>query len=179
MLALLSLKLVKYIFPFLFLAIISIIGFRYIIFKTVINYKKTEFRQNLIKQKQNNTLTINVSQDQLYKDKKGIEWKEGGKEVLINGKYYEVISVSRRNDSYIVSLSEDVKENEVFKTYFDLEETNEELPYDILSDLELDFFLPTSQETFFQNQEIIAHCTKYLYADIPSVYFRIIKPPCV
>lgn len=155
------------------------IGFRYVIFTTVINSQKTEFRQNLLKQKQKNTHSIKILNSQLYKNQQGFEWKEGGLELLINGKYFEVVSISKQGDGYIVNLEEDEKENKVFKTYFNLEETNEKLPADVLSDLELDFFLPSSQFEIFLNKRLITHCTKYLYADIPSVYFRIIKPPCI
>lgn len=175
----LCLKLIKYIFPFFFLIIVSLIGFRYVIFTTIINYEKTQFRQNVLKQKQKNTQSIKISNNQLYKDLQGIEWKDGGLEVLMNGIYYEVVSISKNADGYIVNIEEDIIENEAFKTYFNLEETNDELPIDVLTDLELDFFLPSSQFEIFQNKLLITHCTKYLYADIPSVYFCLLKPPCV
>ena len=108
----------KHIISFLMLMAMLFTGSRYLVFRSVVNMQKKEFRQQILQQEHKTIKQLSVNPGELYRDGKGLEWKENNKELVINDVYHEVLSVKRCGDLFIVSIIEDTEENELFKKYF-------------------------------------------------------------
>jgi hypothetical protein len=111
-------KIIKSFFPFFLLLIIGVITFRFLFFISYIQEQKFDFRQQLISETNLKVIEVEFSNEDLYKNKNGFEWKEENKELVIDGVYYEVVSVKINKDHAVVSVINDKAENTLFKKFF-------------------------------------------------------------
>ncbi len=153
------------------------IAARFTVLRSVVKVQKKQFRKTVLLQQINELKQITVSADDLYKDTKLIEWKENNKEVVINGKYHEVISVEKKDGCYIVSIIEDSKENELFKNFFEKTDKNGHLADCITLVLGMNFV--TSQPIQFKPAEdnVITHQTHFTLKGGIELCSRTEKPP--
>lgn len=152
-----------------FTLIILVIGLRYSLFVSFIQLKKADFRQELLIKNVSNLIRIEMDRKQLFKDTKTISWKDENKELVLNGKFHEVVSIKDSCGLAIVTLIEDEQENHLFSHFFSLQNKD---PNSFASQFSIFlnfYFLQDKQSTvFFQN---IVH-TNYvtpLVASVPAV----------
>ncbi|MBA2611939.1 MAG: hypothetical protein H0U95_08215 [Bacteroidetes bacterium] len=110
----------KNISPFILILIIGVITFRFVFFISYIQVQKSGFREELIMNNTQQLSEIKFTAADIYISKNGFEWKEKNKELLINGKYHEVISVTKVNDHFVVKIIADKTENKLFEKFFAL-----------------------------------------------------------
>lgn len=91
---------------------------RFVLFSTYIKSQKQEFRKQAISQNLNELLRVDMNADELYKNKRGFEWEKNNRELVINGVYHEVLSVSVKNGKAAVTIIPDKAENALFARYF-------------------------------------------------------------
>ena len=113
-------KFVKNLSPFILLLIIGVISFRFLFFISYIKVQKSEFRRQLISESNSKVIEVKFSNEDLYKNMNGFEWKEKNKELVIGGIFHEVIAVKKLKDHVIVSVIEDKAENSMFKKFFSI-----------------------------------------------------------
>lgn len=111
-------KIIKSVSPFILLLIIGAITFRFLFFISYIKVQKADFRKQLLIESNNKLIEVKISNDDLFNNKTGFEWKHNNKELVINGVYHEVISIKKIKTYSIVSVIEDKAENSLFKKFF-------------------------------------------------------------
>lgn len=94
------------------------IAARFTVLQSFVNLQKKQFRQTVLLEKKKELKQVVFSEDNLFKDTKNCEWKEGNKELVLNGIYHEVVSIDKKDGNYIVTIIEDKKENELFANFF-------------------------------------------------------------
>lgn len=122
---------IKRILPFVLLLLLVLITSRFLFFSGYLKIQKSIFRKEITSPSMKEVFIIKMSNNKLYKNIEGYEWKEKNKELVINGIYHEVISVKQVNGISFISVIEDKAENQLFKRFFC---TNKQLQ-DIFSDL--------------------------------------------
>ena len=177
LLALLSLKILKPILAYLFLATILFTTTPYTVFTALIKLQKGEFRERAISLGSSKSRQIIFSAADLFKDTKKLEWRESNKEILLEGRYYEVVSIQKHGDVYIANITEDLWENDLFELFFNELMENDDLN-DFVEMLVQDYELPAEQGLNTPFTGAIKHFTQYIEKEMPSLFFRIIKPPC-
>ena len=80
--------------------------------------QKTIFRQQIAKDHTHKIITLELSEADLFANKNGLEWKEKNKELIVNGKYHEVIAIKKQGKHVFVSIIEDKLENSLFERFF-------------------------------------------------------------
>lgn len=113
-------KLLKKLFPYSLLLIISLTAFRFIFFISFVQSQKTNFREDVLHNNQNLVSEIKFLNTDAFINKNGCEWHENNKELVVNGIYYEVISVTKLKNSVLVKVIADKNENDLFKNYYSL-----------------------------------------------------------
>lgn len=73
--------------------------------------EKLKFSDNV------NTLTFYLSNDHLFKNKGGFEWKDENKEVVYQGKYYEILEIKQLSDCFVLKVQEDIFENKLISRF--------------------------------------------------------------
>jgi hypothetical protein len=111
-------KIVKSLSPFVLLLIIGVITFRFLFFISYIKVQKCDFRKQLISENSTKVVEVKFSNDDVFINKNGFEWKEQNKELVINGEYHEVVSIKKFKDHTVVSIISDKAENSLFKKFF-------------------------------------------------------------
>jgi hypothetical protein len=158
--------------------IVCLIAFRFVFFISYVRSQKTEFRRTVIANGLHHLKRIEFPAAELYKNKNGFEWKENNRELVIDGKYFEVISVINTDNLSVVLVIEDSEENELFKKYLTLNKTIQG-KYKHLTILFLDFsFIGTYDSIHFPSieQNLNQQCAnRYLLAQ--GKYREMIKPP--
>lgn len=159
------------------LGVILFVSARYLVFVSLIKLQKSEFRKTILAQENKNIQQLKISAGDLYKDRNGIEWKEHNKEVVINAKFYEVISVLRNGDFCLVSIIEDEMENSLFMQFFATNDSTDDLNDCLGLLFELNFDIPFSG-AFKQPEERPVKYRLACNSDYCSgFFFRNIKPP--
>lgn len=113
-------KIIKSLSPFILLLIIGAISFRFLFFISYIKGQKSDFRKQILSENTKDLKQVKFSNDDVFKNKNGFEWKEKNKELVINGVYHEVISLKKYVDHTVVSIIEDKAENSLFKKFFSM-----------------------------------------------------------
>jgi hypothetical protein len=67
-------------------------------------------------------LTIELSENELFKNTKGREWRDNGKELVINQLYYEVISIQFVHQHWYLLIKEDNFESALIALFSNDEE---------------------------------------------------------
>jgi len=136
---------------------------KYVFFTSYVHSQKSEFRQNLLIQKNEATYSMVFLEEELYRNTKGVEWKEDNKEIVVNGVYHEVLSVVRQNNTYVVTLIPDKAENKLFKSFFNTKQQDESNTLNFLSSfialtflneeaLKLKLITTVNERQYFDNQ---------------------------
>lgn len=82
----------------------------FFIYKIYIKSYKKEFRSFISDQKQDNLESHTIPLAQLYISSDVLKWEDENKEVILNGKLYDVIKTVIVNDQAILCLLPDLKE---------------------------------------------------------------------
>jgi hypothetical protein len=122
---------IKRILPFVLLLLLVLITSRFLFFSGYLKIQKSIFRKEITSLSMKEVFVIKMTNNKLYKNIEGYEWKEKNKELVINGIYHEVISLKKNNGYSYISVIEDKAENQLFKRFFS---TNKQLQ-DVFSDL--------------------------------------------
>lgn len=104
--------------PFLFILIFVVITGRFLVFTSYIHSQKTIFRSLATKDYTQKISTLELQEEDLFANKNGLEWKEKNKELIVNGKYHEVITIKKQGKHVFVSIIEDKLENSLFERFF-------------------------------------------------------------
>ncbi len=152
---------------------------RFAVFSTAIKIQKKQFRQTVLAHQKDELKQICFNADELYKNCKGIEWKENNKEVVMNGNYYEVISIEKKENIFLVNIIEDTKENELFKNFFKQTDRKGQLADCILFLLGM-HFVPVEYVVLKQSDSVcVKHHTHFTLKSGVVVNARTEKPPRV
>lgn len=152
---------------------------RFAVFSAAIKIQKRQFRQTVLAYQKDELKQMRFDADDLYKNSKGIEWKENNKEVVLNGNYYEVVSIEKKENVFLVNMIEDTKENELFKNFFEQTDHKGQLADCILFLLGMNF-VPAKVITLKQTDSVsIKHQTNFTLKSGVFVNTRTEKPPCV
>ncbi len=171
-------KRIHVLFPFLFILLICLISARFLFFVSYIHIQKAEFRKQLIVKETRDIVQFEFSEDALFLNKNGVEWKEKNKELVVKGVYHEVVSITKKNGRVIVSAIEDKTENKLFQKYFALNKHIQHGASELIKHLLSFTYLhtPFSYEFKASFQEIKPETKKTL--SISSKYvLKSIKPP--
>ncbi len=165
-------------FAGLFLLLFTVLVFKFLFFTSFIKSHKKEFRKQLIEQSSESVFDLKIALNEILFDKPGFDWKEKGKELVINGVYHEVVKIKKFKDHAIVSLIEDSRENEMFNKYFCLNK-NMQNEYSDLMKLLLDFNcieqkITYNIQAYFVDNENTSQDVIFSESDFLN---KIIKPP--
>jgi L-rhamnose mutarotase len=109
---------IKRILPFVLLLLLVLITSRFLFFSGYLKIQKSIFRKEITSLSMKEVFVIKMTNNKLYKNIEGYEWKEKNKELVINGIYHEVISLKKNNGYSYISVIEDKAENQLFKRFF-------------------------------------------------------------
>ncbi|MFO0322594.1 MAG: hypothetical protein ACK504_09230 [Bacteroidota bacterium] len=156
-----------------------LVASRFMVFCSVVNAQKKQFRQTTLLQQKTELKQIAFRDNELYNDVKGVEWKENNKEIVLNGKYYEVVSIEKKVGIYVVNIIEDTKENELFEFFFKNTERKGELTDYLTLVLGMNFI--TSEAIKFKNTQagLANHQTPFTLKSGIELSNRTEKPPRV
>ncbi len=127
--------------------ILFLLCFRFVSFNGYISSQKKALRAQLItKADARDLIHLKMKRSSLYQNTGILEWKENGRELVIDGLYHEVIAVKFCGDLAEVCLIEDKAENRLFAQFFSIEKDNgkhfAELSGALLSLVYLDYEKP-------------------------------------
>ena len=171
----------KKLIPFisvLFIVLLFLMSSRFVFFISYVKSQKIEFRRQLIRQNSNKTTDVEFSQDQIYRNREGFEWKEKNKELVIAGVYHEVISVKKTDTGYLVTVIEDKQENELFKSYFHLNKQAKKSLQDIsFFFLSLNYIQNNNELVLIPvlKKTVYTSCNEEFYEN--SLLGKLLKPP--
>ena len=74
-------KIIKSLSPFILLLIIGAISFRFLFFISYIKGQKSDFRKQILSENTKDLKLVKFSNDDVFKNKNGFEWKEHNKEL--------------------------------------------------------------------------------------------------
>jgi hypothetical protein len=173
-------KIIKSLSPFILLLIIGAITFRFLFFISYIKGQKSDFRKQILSENTKDLKQVKFSNDDVFKNKNGFEWKEHNKELVINGIYHEVISVKKYNDHTIVSIIEDKAENTLFKKFFCMNKGIHKDFSDLIKLLlNLSYLQNIPQIVFDQKHETKQFCSAIIQFSHFQYHLKLIKPPQV
>lgn len=128
-------KKTKSLLPFFLIALICITSFRFFFFVSYIRLQKTDFRRQLLLSGSKELLRFEFSENELFHDAKGFEWKKQNKELVVQGVYHEVIKVLLIGKKAMVFAIPDKKENTLFQSYFGLQKNIQDNGPDLVKSL--------------------------------------------
>lgn len=132
------------------LATILLIAGRHAFFMSYMKSQKTLFRAANFKNNLKQTKTVEIALADLFKDKNGLVWKEHRKELVIEGKYHEVVFIQKKKNKVLVFIIEDEKENQLFETFFSLHKSKTNFFVDLIKILgQLTFLKQTTDQLHF------------------------------
>ncbi|MGE0567996.1 MAG: hypothetical protein AB7O73_08600 [Bacteroidia bacterium] len=107
----------KYLFVGFFILLLAFSIGKYSLFTSYLHFKKIEFRQLTIS---NNTSkkTLTIPLENLFVNESGFEWENNNKELVIDGIYHEVLSITKFDNKAHITIIEDKAENELFHRFF-------------------------------------------------------------
>lgn len=156
----------------------TVLAFKFLFFTSFIKSHKKDFRKQLIEQSSESVFDLKIALNEVLVDKPGFDWKEKGKELVINGVYHEVVKIKKFKDHAIVSLIEDSQENELFNKYFCLNK-NMQNEYSDLMKLLLDFNC-IEQQTAYNIHTYFVNCKNvsqdFMFTEF-DYFNKLIKPP--
>lgn len=109
------------------LVLLLVIVCRFVFFMSYIHFQKSEFRKEVLKGEVEQALAIRMNYSDIFVNRPGFEWKERGRELVIQGIYHEVISIRYAGGQAIVTIIADKAENDLFKKFFDSHKKNDKV----------------------------------------------------
>jgi hypothetical protein len=175
----LNVKVFKKIFVIVFLFTLISSSFNYIVFRVYIKTQKKEFRKSLAIENSNLLRTYQVNEHELFVSCRGFEWVDNNKEIIISGKYFDVLSIENTNGIAHITLVEDDKESNLFDRFFSSQKKNQDL---LITFLKLMNTLDAPPQILCvpANFSInVPYCFKQLILGVRAGYvLEEIKPPC-
>lgn len=152
--------------------------FNYGLFKLYIKCQKTNFRNELICKGSSSLEEIEISTTDLYKNKKGVEWHENNKEIIINETFFEVIKVISKKDITVLQVVKDEKENKLFASYFNNKLINKDFLVQLIKIMCGLHLVNTCNYDFkfFENFKCLLNHVNHFNLGI-ELHLRLIKPP--
>ncbi|MDI1354739.1 MAG: hypothetical protein PSX36_07465 [bacterium] len=102
------------------LVLLFVIVFQFVFFISYITVQKNEFSKKVLAERTELGLEVRMGRSEVFANTPGLEWKEEGNELVIQGVFYEVISIHYSGQVAIVRVIADTAENNLFATYFEL-----------------------------------------------------------
>lgn len=121
---------------------------RFLVFTSYIKSQKSDFRKTVLNANSQAIVTLEIPHAQLYKNTKGLEWKEKNRELVIHGKYHDVVRIEKGKCSATIYLLPDTLENELYAKYFETQNSNKGTHHFLKLFLSLQFFSPSPNSTF-------------------------------
>jgi hypothetical protein len=90
---------------------------RFIIFNHYMGKQKETFRQKALLTNAKALSVLRIGKKDLYVDGSGREWKDGNRELLLNGKFHEVVAIKEDGRSVLLYLIEDSRESQLFHEF--------------------------------------------------------------
>ena len=116
-------KKISIIFSFLIITVFSTGS--YFLYKCYLNAYKNEFKLFIVEHKvPTNSITININPSELYVDTKTILWEDENKEVIYEGKLYDIVCVKTNGVKVELTTVSDEQEMELKKQFSLLFDTN-------------------------------------------------------
>jgi hypothetical protein len=92
---------------------------RYLFFNSCMAERKAAFRIAALVKHRGAVTAIKMNTADLFRDIEGIEWKENSREIVISGRFHEVLKIERMGLTSIVYTIEDTKESHLFAMSLD------------------------------------------------------------
>ena len=162
-----------------FLTALLIIASKYSLFQSYLHSKKIEFRQASLVSNDKVVQKLVIPTENLYKDVKGIEWKDKNKEVVYNGDFFEVIKIERKGNLAELYLVEDKQENSLFAAFIKDSKQQDDATKCIHFFMTLNFLSSTKIVINTNFPTKVNHFFNYRFRSGVMVLFEIIKPPKV
>lgn len=121
---------------------------RFLVFTSYIKSQKSDFRKTVLNANTKAIVTLEIPIAELYKNTKGLEWKEKNRELVIHGKYHDVVRIEKGKRSATIYLLPDTKENELYANYFETQNSNKDTHHFLKLFLSLQFYCPASENSF-------------------------------
>jgi hypothetical protein len=148
------------------------------IFVRYAKLQKRHFRSEMLKRGGKDVFAYTLEESALYKDRGGIEWEEEGKELVINGKYHEIIQITCKNGMASLFLIRDDLENKLFADHFNLNNSNPtSLPGTLLHIMGLLFVHGLHDEFIVPEIQILDFLKGETPFALSSYSRKLIKPP--
>jgi hypothetical protein len=159
------------------LATILLIAGRHVFFISYMKTQKTMFRVANFKNNLSQTKTIEMGIDDLFKDKNGLVWKEHHKELVVDGKYHEVVFIQKKNNKALVFIIEDAEENHLFETFFSLQKSKTIFFVDLIKILGQLTFLNHTSDYLTVDFSLLKKTILNPLLNLQSFQTQLIKPP--
>lgn len=174
-LALVGLKKIVAISLLLLLLVLSASHF---IFIRYVKTQKHHFRSQVLKMGKEEVFAYTMKESALLKDSKGLEWKDKGKELVLNGKYHEILRITCKNGMATLLLVEDALENKLFSDYFNLRNHDSgSLPGTLLHFIGLLYLHDFQDSRIVLKEQMLLSNKGQLPFSLSSYSERILKPP--
>lgn len=167
----------RIVFLFIVLSLVFVAA-RFSLLQFTIKLHKKNYRYSTLIHNKKQLKVISIPCQSIFIDNKGIEWKENNKEIVINGKYHEVIEIKKNKNFYQVFIIEDDEENLMFYKYFISEKLNKQLLNCFLLIYSINA-IENRLELYFKNQfKVIQTSFNYIFKFGSEFENLFIKPPC-
>lgn len=160
------------------LLLLLLISGSHFIFACYIKSQKHQFRSQMLRTGSKDAFRYTMPSSALFRDSRGLEWKDKGKELVLNGKFHEIMEITCHKGIATLLLIPDALENQLFSDYFSLRHHNAgSLPGTLLYFMGLLFFqdlkntLCIIREVFLQLIQTTSSFNLSTYTE------KIIKPP--
>jgi hypothetical protein len=99
-------------------ALILAMQFQHFAFVSFIHFKKSDFKKTSSFSASTNCITLKISTENLYKNHAGISWEDDNKEIVLNGKFYDIKRIFLKGNYTILFVISDASETVAFLNYF-------------------------------------------------------------
>jgi len=151
----------------------------HLVFISGVQSQKSLFRKNLLENNSSKIKTLSIATDQLFKDTKSIEWIENNKEIILKGRYHEVLGMRRTAKETLIFLIEDDAENKLFDEYYQNTAQHKSLTHLLQLFLSLHFTSPDQTSVPTVQGQAVDRIISDIQAIIHTYYPELIKPPTV
>lgn len=154
-------------------------SFSFLFFRAYIKSQKAGFRKELGALNASVFKTLEIEQSQLYKNGKGLEWEDGNNELVIDGKYHDVISVSAVGTRALIKFVSDEKESALFDNFFSKQKEGRDV---VISFLKMFCGINNGFALTIENKpELLPDNLSFrsVFFQLDDFYSLLIKPPCL
>lgn len=160
------------------LLLLLMISGSHFMFVRFVKSQKHHFRAQVLKSGSKEVFAFTMPSSALYKDIKGLEWKDEGKELVLNGIYHEIVKITCENGIATVLLIPDELENQLFSDYFSLRKHDAgSLPGTLLYFMGILYFQELNDSLCVMKEVLLQCIQRELSFNLSSYTEKIIKPP--